>query len=101
MVLKRTTAGLILRANTFFSMQRNENGRQFLFGSPKVFAPRFFSPLFGERKESPRRQKKAAAHVGADDSVRPYRATISPQISVKPFLPTAGRTESSAPTGAV
>ena len=36
--------------------------------------------------------------VGADDSVRPYRTRISPQTSAKPSLPTAGRTESSAPT---
>ena len=38
------------------------------------------------------------APVGADDSVRPYRTRISPQTSAKPSLPTAGRTESSAPT---
>ena len=38
------------------------------------------------------------APVGADDPVRPYRTMISPQTSAKPSLPTAGRTESSAPT---
>ena len=38
------------------------------------------------------------APVGADDPVRPYRTRISPQTSAKPSLPTAGRTESSAPT---
>ena len=39
-----------------------ENGhKQHFFGAPKDFAPPFFSPLFGERKESPPRQKKRAA----------------------------------------
>ena len=45
----------------FFHFWENGHKQHFLFGAPKDFAPRFFSPLFGERKESPPRQKKRAA----------------------------------------
>ena len=68
----------------FFHFWENGHKQHFLFGAPKGFASPFFSPLFGERKESPPRQKKRpwnprrmefendmVSFVGADDSVRP------------------------------
>ena len=53
MVLKRTTAGLILRANTFFSMQRNENDGSSFLGRQKCLRPDSFR-LFSEKEKNRR-----------------------------------------------